>query len=425
MKKNYSLLLVLTLIFTACQKEVEYIEIPASQIQAIVDATLAASKNNTSATETVGIDGGITFIDGSTTWTNDKIWIMNGKIVVREGGVLNIEAGTIVKAEDGVGVDATVLVVAAGGRINAVGTAERPIIFTDIADQITYADNGISPNRLPTDMGRWGSIVVLGKAVVGEDGGKDDIEGIAEGFDWTTYGGSNDADNSGRIEYVSIRHSGQEIGGGNELQGLTLGGVGHGTTVENIEIIGSQDDGIEIFGGSVNVTNLMIYNNGDDSIDIDEGYRGTISNAVIILDTMTDGAFEVDGTEDSTGVISGEYTLKNITVYGNSVQEDTNQYGTWKSDATGLNSNIVFKGFNAGTTIEAIDLDTYAGAGASKVSNALIFNEFDFVTTDSLLTIIDGTVSDASSWAEVVSEQAANTGADESVFAWTLYFSGK
>ena len=306
-----------------------------------------------------------------------------------------------------------------------MGTAERPIIFTDIADQITYADNGISPNRLPTDMGRWGSIVVLGKAVVGEDGGKDDIEGIAEGFDWTTYGGSNDADNSGRIEYVSIRHSGQEIGGGNELQGLTLGGVGHGTTVENIEIIGSQDDGIEIFGGSVYVTNLMIYNNGDDSIDIDEGYRGTISNAVIILDTMTDGAFEVDGTEDSTGVISGEYTLKNITVYGNSVQEDTNQYGTWKSDATGLNSNIVFKGFNAGTTIEAIDLDTYAGAGASKVSNALIFNEFDFVTTDSLLTIIDGTVSDASSWAEVVSEQAANTGADESVFAWTLYFSGK
>ncbi|MGB0366249.1 MAG: hypothetical protein ACPGC8_01255 [Flavobacteriaceae bacterium] len=389
--------------------------------QAIQDALDA--QNATPATQTVGIPGGVTFIDDSQTWTNDRIWHMFGKVVVRDGGVLNIQAGTIIKAGNETGADASVLVIAKGGQILAVGTADAPIIFTDIDDEIDYDDNGVSPNRLPTDMGRWGSVVVLGKALVGEDGGEDDIEGIADGFSWTTYGGTNDADNSGRLEYVSIRHSGQTLTGDNELQGLTLGGVGSGTTVENIEIIGSSDDGIEIFGGSVNVTNLIIHMNGDDAIDLDEGYKGTISNAVIVLDDDTDGAFEIDGTEDSTGGIDGQYTLQNVTVYGNTVQEDTNQYGTWKSDATGLNQNIVFKSFNTGTTIEGIDADTYAGQGTATAAGSLFFNNFDFITSDALSTIMPDNVTDGSTWAEVLATQASSTGADESVFAWTLYFS--
>ena len=388
--------------------------------QAIADAL--AAQNAAPTAQTVGVTGGVTFIDDSQTWTNDRIWRMFGKVVVREGGVLNIEAGTIIKAGDETGADATVLVIAKGGQINAVGTADAPIIFTDINDDIDYNDNGVSPNRIPTDMGRWGSVVVLGNALVGEDGGEDDIEGIADGFSWTSYGGTNDADNSGRLEYVSIRHSGQTLTGDNELQGLTLGGVGSGTVVENIEIVGSSDDGIEIFGGSVNVTNLIIHMNGDDAIDLDEGYKGTISNAVIVLDEDTDGAFEIDGTEDSTGGIDGQYTLENVTVYGNPVQEDTDQYGTWKSGATGLNQNIVFKSFNTGTTIEEID-PNYAGQGTATVVGSLLFNNFDFITTDALSTIMPDNVTDGSTWAEVLATQASNTGADESVFAWTLYFS--
>ncbi len=389
--------------------------------QAIEDAL--DEQNAAPTTETVGIAGGVYFIDDSQTWTNDRIWQMYGKVVVRDGGVLNIEAGTIIKAGDETGADATVLVVAKGGQILAIGTADAPIIFTDINDEIDYDDNGVSPNRLPTDMGRWGSVVVLGNALVGEDGGEDDIEGIADGFSWTTYGGTNDADSSGRLEYVSIRHSGQTLTGDNELQGLTLGGVGNGTVVENIEIIGSSDDGIEIFGGSVDVTNLIIHMNGDDAIDLDEGYKGTISNAVIVLDDDTDGAFEIDGTEDSTGGIDGQYTLQNVTVYGNTVQEDTNQYGTWKSDATGLNQNIVFKSFNTGTTIEGIDADTYGGQGTATAAGSLLFNNFDFITSDALSTIMPSNVTDGSTWAETLATQASSTGADESVFGWTLYFS--
>ena len=455
MKKLSLLFLSALLTFTACESEdnadvLTEADVARIVAQALADANLPSTADITAAvtaavangididqaiqdaldaqnaaptTETVGIAGGVYFIDDSQTWTNDRIWEMYGKVVIRDGGVLNIEAGTIIKAGDETGADATVLVVAKGGQILAIGTAEQPIIFTDINDEIDYDDNGVSPNRLPTDMGRWGSVVVLGNALVGEDGGEDDIEGIADGFSWTTYGGTNDADSSGRLEYVSIRHSGQTLTGDNELQGLTLGGVGNGTVVENIEIIGSSDDGIEIFGGSVDVTNLIIHMNGDDAIDLDEGYKGTISNAVIVLDDDTDGAFEIDGTEDSTGGIDGQYTLQNVTVYGNTVQEDTNQYGTWKSDATGLNQNIVFKSFNTGTTIEGIDADTYGGQGTATAAGSLLFNNFDFITSDALSTIMPSNVTDGSTWAETLATQASSTGADESVFGWTLYFS--
>ncbi len=455
MKKLSLLFLSALLTFTACESEdnadvLTEADVARIVAQALADANLPSTADITAAvtaavangididqaiqdaldaqnaaptTETVGIAGGVYFIDDSQTWTNDRIWEMYGKVVIRDGGVLNIEAGTIIKAGDETGADATVLVVAKGGQILAIGTAEQPIIFTDINDEIDYDDNGVSPNRLPTDMGRWGSVVVLGNALVGEDGGEDDIEGIADGFSWTTYGGTNDADSSGRLEYVSIRHSGQTLTGDNELQGLTLGGVGNGTVVENIEIIGSSDDGIEIFGGSVDVTNLIIHMNGDDAIDLDEGYKGTISNAVIVLDDDTDGAFEIDGTEDSTGGIDGQYTLQNVTVYGNTVQEDTNQYGTWKSDATGLNQNIVFKSFNTGTTIEGIDADTYGGQGTATAAGSLLFNNFDFITSDVLSTIMPSNVTDGNTWAETLASQASSTGADESVFGWTLYFS--
>jgi hypothetical protein len=91
------------------------------------------------------------------------------------------------------GVDSTALIVAKGGKIQAAGTADAPIIFTDIEDQLDYTNtNGVSPNRVATDTGKWGGIILLGKATVGEDGGEDDIEGIASGYPWTKYGGTDE-----------------------------------------------------------------------------------------------------------------------------------------------------------------------------------------------------------------------------------------
>ncbi|MGA0273993.1 MAG: hypothetical protein ACO3J1_06400, partial [Flavobacteriaceae bacterium] len=237
----------------ACTEEepiIEYVTVT----ETVVETVTVEAQPTVPEIQEVGT-GGVTYIEEEQTWTNDRMWLMDGKIVVRNGGNLTIEAGTIVKAKTENGADATVLVIAKGGKINAVGTAENPIIFTDVDDDIDYEDNGISPNRIPTDMGKWGSIVILGNASTGTDTGEAEIEGIATGYDWTTYGGSEDTESSGTLSYVSIRHSGKDLNAGEELQGLTLGGVGSGTVIENIEIVGSADDGIEIFGGTVNVTN--------------------------------------------------------------------------------------------------------------------------------------------------------------------------
>ena len=422
MKTLNILLSLLFILIIGCSEDepvIEYVTVTETvEVEVQAQATIPD-------VQSVGT-GGVTYIDENQTWTNDRIWLMDGKIVVRNGATLTIEAGTIVKAETDDGADATVLVIAKGGKINAVGTADDPIIFTDNDDQIGYDDNGISPNRVPSDMGKWGSIVVLGNASTGTDTGEAEIEGIATGYDWTTYGGSDNSENSGNIEYVSIRHSGKELNAGEELQGLTLGGVGNGTTVQNLEIVGSNDDGIEIFGGSVDVTNLFIYYNGDDAIDLDQAYKGTISNAVVIMNTGTDNVFEFDGTEDSTGTIDGAFTVQNVTAYGNANAEKTDTYGHWKSDATCFTTNVVYKDFITGTTIEGIDSDTYGGLGTAATEGSLLFSNLDFVTTDALADIFSGTsVTDFADIAEVVTEQAGSTGADETVFAWTLYSQGE
>ena len=220
---------------------------------AIQDALDAAAALTNPPIVRVGT-GGVTEITSDTTWTNDKIWLMDGKVVVQDGATLTIEEGTIIKGSAGTGSNATVLIIAKGAKINAVGTAEKPIIFTDANDQIVYANGTTSPNRSATDKGLWGSVIILGNGIVGAANGEANIEGVVSGYEFTKYGGSNNADNSGIMKYVSIRHTGTAVSPGNELQGLTMGGVGSGTTIENIELIGSEDDGIEIFGGAVNVS---------------------------------------------------------------------------------------------------------------------------------------------------------------------------
>ena len=282
---NFLLVLLLIAGLSSCTSEPQTIFETITITETVTVTTTVPV--TTPETETVGA-GGIYYIDDAVTWTNDRIWLMNGKVVVRTGGSLTIEAGTIIKSENAQGVDATALIVANGARIIANGTAESPIIFTDINDNIDYNDGIISPNRVPTDAGKWGGIIVLGNATVGQDGGTDDIEGIAAGFEWTSYGGDDDSDSSGSMSYISIRHSGTQLAGGDEIQGLTLGGVGSGTTVNHIEIVGSNDDGIEIFGGSVNIDNVVIFGQRDDALDIDQGYNGTITNAVLALRANSD-----------------------------------------------------------------------------------------------------------------------------------------
>lgn len=260
-------------------------------------------------------------ITQNTTWTKDKVYQLGGRITVVNGATLTIEAGTIIKGEAGTGSNATTLLVARGGKLIAEGTATEPIIFTSVADEISPEDiaagNFASPNLDPDINGLWGGVLVLGKARISASNDNGDvievqIEGIPTSDLNGLYGGNDDEDNSGILKYISIRHGGANIGSGNEINGLTLGGVGSGTVIENIEIVSNQDDGIEFFGGSVNLTNAVVWNTGDDAIDTDQSWSGTLDNFVVIA--PGDHNFELDGPEGS--YLAG-HTIKNGYVVAN------------------------------------------------------------------------------------------------------------
>ena len=255
----------------------------------------------------------------NTTWYADTVYQLGGRIAVEAGVTLTIEPGTVIKGEAGTGANATALLIARGGKLNAVGTASLPIIFTTVADEIMPEDilagNFASPNLDPTINGLWGGVLILGKATISASNSNDDvsevqIEGIPTSDPNGLYGGVENWDNSGHLAYISIRHGGANIGSGNEINGLTLGGVGAGTTIEHIEIVANQDDGIECFGGTVSLTNVVSWNVGDDAFDTDQSWAGTLDNFVII--NPADHMFELDGPE---GTYPAGHTIKNGDVY--------------------------------------------------------------------------------------------------------------
>jgi hypothetical protein len=263
-------------------------------------------------------------ITTNTTWETGKVYTLTTRVAVTNGATLTIEPGVIVKGEAGTGANATALIIARGANINAVGTASQPIIFTSVADEIMPGQIA-SPNMDPTLDGLWGGLIVLGYAPISADAEAVQIEGIPVSDANGLYGGTDAADNSGTISYISIRHGGANIGEGNEINGLTLGGVGSGTTISNVEVIANQDDGIEFFGGSVSVSNLLIWNAGDDAIDTDQSWSGTLNNFIVI--NPGDECFELDGPE---GAAAAKHTITNGSVYAGVaaglVDNDANSY---------------------------------------------------------------------------------------------------
>ncbi|HLU51618.1 MAG TPA: hypothetical protein VKZ42_05590, partial [Flavobacteriaceae bacterium] len=180
------------------------------------------------------------------TWTAENIYVLDGKVVVNENVTLTIEPGTIIKGEQGQETLASALIVDQGAKLIAEGTANRPIIFTSILDNIQVGQTW-GTNLNVEDNGLWGGIIILGKAPISVSGDvlTAQIEGIPANEPFGQYGGTVSNDNSGILRYVSIRHGGITIGQDNEINGLTLGGVGSGTIIEHIEIVANQDDGIE------------------------------------------------------------------------------------------------------------------------------------------------------------------------------------
>jgi hypothetical protein len=221
-------------------------------------------------------DSGITSSSGIVSWSKDTVYVIDGYVYVEEPSELHIEAGTVIKAKETPSTSdiASVLVITRGAKIFAEGTKEAPIIFTSEYDDTDLPDNGIDPGvDFVSDRGLWGGLVLLGKAVLNVAPEKV-VEGLPANEPRALYGGSDDSDNSGLLKYVSIRYTGITVEANKELQGLTLGCVGSGTTIEYIESFNSSDDGFEFFGGTVNTKYLIAAFAEDDAFDYDQGFRG-------------------------------------------------------------------------------------------------------------------------------------------------------
>lgn len=362
-----------------------------------------------------------------------QIWTLKGRVSVVDGVTLTIPAGTIIKGESGTGADASTLIIARGGKIDAQGTSQKPIIFTSIADNIQVG--GIYPSNTPAlgiDVrGLWGGVLILGKAPVSfnNDLTEAQIEGIPVSDINGLYGGSIPTDNSGIFKYVSIRHGGAEIGEGNEINGLTLGGVGSGTTLDNVEVVANVDDGIEFFGGMVNATNLLVWGQGDDGLDIDQAYAGTIDNALVVLTAASDHGLEIDGPE---GNLEGSFTIKNTTIVGASdgctALSADGEIADFRSNAMGTTDGILAKGFAEGKDVE-LDND---GVALNYTNGKLVFKNWNFLPNELCATeALEGGIfddksdigssfeTDANTFAKIVT--TPDVGANESVFSWTFY----
>jgi hypothetical protein len=316
----------------------------------------------------ITVSGNITT---NTTWTKANIVNLNGRVIVIAPAELTIEAGTVIKGAAGTGASASVLVVGVGAKIHATGTVTEPIIFTSSDDQIVPG-NIVSPNLTIANKGLWGGVIILGDAPISPATGTTaEIEGFVAGTDGTTYGGADVVDNSGEFQYCSIRHGGSIIGGGNEINGLTLGGVGNLTTIDHVEVFGNLDDGIECFGGSVNLSSMVVVKIDDDSYDVDQAYSGTISNFMAIISPTVDGdAFEIDGPEGSSND-AGLFTFDKGLVIG-SATATSSDFGVFKSRAQGTLKNIHFTGFNAAAKIKvdgAAAYGNYSSTGTLIISN--------------------------------------------------------
>lgn len=222
------------------------------------------------------VDLTIPFISGAHIF-NDVLQVgenVNTGAAPSDGPVLTVEAGnTLAFADD------NYILVNRGSQIVANGGPNSPITFTSVTD----VNGGNDSN--PFAVSQWGGVVLNGKGITNRcsdaERAADDCHIESEGKP-SNYGGSDNADNSGTLNYVIIKHPGFEAAPGDELNGLTLNAVGSGTTISNIEIFSTFDDGVEFFGGAANVSNIVLLGIQDDSIDFSDGFVGTVGPALVI-----------------------------------------------------------------------------------------------------------------------------------------------
>lgn len=368
----------------------------------------------------------------STTWTKDNVYNLTEQIYVLPGASLTIEAGTVIATspdplENGSGS----LAVTPGAQIFVLGTADEPVIMTSTNDVATWTGSSVVADEVVTlgdpktgtwreAVNEWGNLTILGRGLISgshfkgapvvididddqvaggsvtsrqntavPDGlNKRVMEGLVAEFPGDArilYGGDDDNDDSGTINFLSLRYTGRVEGLGNELNGMSLGGIGRGTEISHVDLMNNVDDGIEIWGGTVNLKYVNIWNIGDDSFDIDQGWRGKAQFGLIVQgfgadapsgSGVGDNIFETDGAEDSDAQPVTTAVIYNFTAIGQPLGGD--HATAWRDGARMQYRNCIF--MDVGRNVVNNDGDDGDGAQGYGFNGTLSFN--DVWTTD-------------------------------------------
>lgn len=293
------------------------------------------------------------------TWTRNNVYVLTGKVFVN--ATLTIEAGTVVRGQNG-----SALVITADGRIEAVGTADDPIVFTSSKDTAVAA-------------GDWGGVVLIGKAPINVAGGTAVVEGFEQGEEASVrYGGDDAAHDCGTLQYVRIEYAGFELSQDNELNGLTVAGCGTGTTLDHVQIHRSLDDGIELFGGTADVKHLLVTFAADDGIGCDHGWVGR-GQFIIVKQGENEGdkGIECDSNgDDNDAAPRSRPLLWHVTLIGsNDTAGAKTQGGIHLGHGASIEmvSSVVayFRSF-------AVDVDGAASVAQAEAGDLTIRNTFFF-----------------------------------------------
>lgn len=296
--------------------------------------------------------------DGEVVLEAGQLYKLTGKLIVGDGAKLTIEAGAKIEATPvQEGEDIRFIAVSQGGQIFVNGTATNPVVMT-------------ATEKTP---GKWGGLVICGKAPINKG-----VTASAEVSE-LTYGGTASTDNSGSIKYLRIEYSGFAYNSEKEFNGLSLFGVGSGTTIEYVQVHEGSDDGFEFFGGTVNTKYLVSTSNEDDSFDWTEGWNGTNENwyAKLGLGRGNRGIEADNNSNNHLATPIANPTIKNVTLIGLGDQGSESQALKLRVGTKGSFDNLVLSNFLVGFDVQHDESVGYVANGSLKATNV----KFDNVPT--------------------------------------------